>query len=99
MGNGGIVRDKPMKKGSFALEDLQLAKGMRRRKFENVLNFERVKNDTIFRHNEVQNLAYRNEKVTLTGVEVNVVLVTSKEDGTQIMNLLRPKLGMGSEIV
>ena len=52
MCGGGIVREEPMKKISFALETLELAKGMRNGKFNNGLNFQRVKIDTILRHDE-----------------------------------------------
>ena len=52
MCGGGIVRDEPTKKISFALETLELAKGTRNGKFKNGLNFQRVKSDTILRHDE-----------------------------------------------
>lgn len=81
MHNSGIVRDKLIKEVGFSLEDLQLPKGTRSRKFKNGLNFERVKIDTIFGHNEAQNSTSRNTKNTLKRMEVNVILATSKEYG------------------
>jgi len=68
MCNGGIVKEKPMKKVSFSLEALQLEKCTRRRKFENGLNFERVKGDTIFGYNKAKNSVSRNAKDTLKGI-------------------------------
>ena len=88
MSRGGIVRNKPTKKVGFALEALQLAKGTRRRNFENVFTFESVKSDIIFGHNEAKNLTRRDTKDTLKGFEMNVILVTSKEDVIQIMKVL-----------
>ena len=52
MCGGGIVRDEPTKKISFALEALELAEGTWDGEFKNGLNFQRVKSDTVLRHNE-----------------------------------------------
>jgi len=73
-------------------------KGARRRKFKNDLKFERAKSDTIFRHNEAKNLAERNTKDTVNGIEENFILVTSKKDGMKIIKVLLLYLGMSSEI-
>ena len=52
MCSGGVVRDEPSKKISFALETLELAEGTWNGKFKNGLNFQRVKSDSILRHDE-----------------------------------------------
>lgn len=71
---------------------------MRRRKLNDGLNFEWVKSDTIFGHNEAQNSADKNVNNKLKGIEVNVILATSQKHGTQIMKVLQLKFGISGEI-
>ena len=52
MCSGVVVRDEPSKKIIFALETLELAECTWDGKFKNGLNFQRVKSDTILRHDE-----------------------------------------------
>ena len=44
-------------------------------------------------------MANRNTKYTLQRVEADIILATSKENNTQIMNVLRSTPIMSSEIV
>lgn len=72
---------------------------MGRKKFKDGFNFEWVKSDIIFGHNEAKNSADKNVKETLKRVKENVILVTSEKHGMQIKKMLRLTFGTTGEII
>ena len=63
------------------------------------MKFQRIKHYTIFRHDEAKKTANRNAKDTFQRVKADVILATSEEDSTQIMEVLRLIFRMCTKVV
>ena len=63
------------------------------------MNFQRVKSYLVFRYDEAEKTTNENTEDTFQTVKMDVILATTEENGTQIMEVLGLMFRMCSKVV